>query len=316
MKTNLHTQEDIVAHYHKIIAQAQSELNRVKQRIATISTLRILLFLTGAAGVYHGGTSQWQLSLGIAMGCLVPFLLLMRYHNRLFARKAFLEKLVEINRQEIEAQELRFDSLPDGEEFVDPAHLYSYDLDIFGPRSLFQYLNRTCTPTGKRQLAAWLNAHLTDKEQIEQRQEAVRELAPALTYRQHFRVWGLLHKGAATDVEELRSWGAAPSYFRSRRWMRRLPLAVGATNGLCLLAVWAGLMSASVWGAIWMLFVTVAFVFTQRITKIQAFYGKKLQILATYNILLRLSEEQQWQAPYSAGSRSASPGRGNGPRMR
>ena len=40
-----------------------------------------------------------------------------------------------------------------------------------------------------------MNMHLKSKAEIEKRQEAVRELAPELEMRQHFRVLGLLHKG-------------------------------------------------------------------------------------------------------------------------
>lgn len=39
-----------------------------------------------------------------------------------------------------------------------------------------------------------MNMHLKSKAEIEKRQEAVRELAPELEMRQHFRVLGLLHK--------------------------------------------------------------------------------------------------------------------------
>ena len=52
----------------------------------------------------------------------------------------------------------------------DPAHLYSYDLDVFGPHSLFQYINRTCTQLGKSLVANWLGTHLVNKKEIESRQ--------------------------------------------------------------------------------------------------------------------------------------------------
>ena len=39
-----------------------------------------------------------------------------------------------------------------GKEYIDPGHLYTFDLDIFGEHSLFQYINRTSTPVGKEHL--------------------------------------------------------------------------------------------------------------------------------------------------------------------
>ena len=88
-----------------------------------------------------------------------------------------------------------FSDFDDGKEFVNPSHLYTLDLDVFGEHSLFQYINRTATPIGKLHLANWFNAHLENKEAIEHRQEAIHELSTDLEYRQQIRLLGLLYKG-------------------------------------------------------------------------------------------------------------------------
>lgn len=72
-------------------------------------------------------------------------------------------KRAEVNRQELAALDYDTSCFDAGEEFVDPAHLYAYDLDVFGTHSLFQYVNRTCTEPGKRLLANWLGQHLERK---------------------------------------------------------------------------------------------------------------------------------------------------------
>ena len=81
-----------------------------------------------------------------------------------------------------------FSDFDDGKEFVNPSHLYTLDLDVFGEHSLFQYINRTATPIGKLHLANWFNAHLENKEAIEHRQEAIHELSTDLEYRQQIRL--------------------------------------------------------------------------------------------------------------------------------
>ena len=57
----------------------------------------------------------------------------MKYHNRLFHRKDYLEKKMEINEQELAALDYDTSSFDDGEAYIDPTHLYTYDLDVFGP---------------------------------------------------------------------------------------------------------------------------------------------------------------------------------------
>ena len=137
---------------------------------------------------------------GIAAITFIPFLLLVKLHNRLFRQKDYLEKKIEINRQELQAIAYDTSAFDNGKEFIDPAHLYTYDLDVFGEHSLFQYINRTATQPGKKRLAEWMNTHLKNKAEIEKRQEAVKELAPELEMRQHFRILGLLHKGKTAEL--------------------------------------------------------------------------------------------------------------------
>ena len=48
-----------------------------------------------------------------------------------------------------------FSPFEDGTEFIDLHHEYSYDLDIFGPESLFNRINRTVTLKGKEMLACY-----------------------------------------------------------------------------------------------------------------------------------------------------------------
>ena len=281
--------------YSRIAEEAQQESNKIQQAIYHTGSLRLLLFVTGIAGIIYFREESWTILAGIALVTLLPFILLIKYHNNLFRRKDYQEKRAEVNRQELAALDYDTSCFDAGEEFVDPAHLYAYDLDVFGTHSLFQYVNRTCTEPGKRLLANWLGQHLEKKEDILERQAAVRELAPELQFRQHFRILGMLHKGTAADETELKAWAASPGVFRKNKFLRLLPATVTGINGICLLLMLTGYLPASMWGVIWTLFVTAGFAFTGKITKIQAVYGKKLQILGTYAGLLKLMEAQPMQ---------------------
>ena len=290
------TIEEISATYRSISEKAKQELNKVQQQIYRIGTLRLLLFIAGVAGIIYFWAESWGIIIGIALVTLLPFILLIRYHSHLFKRKEYLEKEIEINEQELAALDYDTSAFDAGEEFIDPAHLYSYDLDVFGPHSLFQYINRTCTQLGKYRLAGWLNKHLEKKEDILKRQEAVRELAPELKFRQHFRILGLLHKGKAADEEELKAWAVSPSVFKTHLLLRILPALVGGINLICILLAIAGILSFGVFGTLWTFFVMASFCFTIRIGKVQAAYSKELQILATYSVLLRHIDEQPMQS--------------------
>lgn len=259
--------EEISAAYRSIAEQAKLELNKVQQQIYRIGTLRLLLFVTGVAGIIYFWSENWAVIGSIAFVTFVPFVLLIKFHNRLFHRKDYLEKKIEVNEQELAALNYDTSAFDDGEEFIDPAHLYTYDLDVFGPHSLFQYINRTCTQLGKGRLAAWLNKHLEAKAEIQKRQEAVQKLAPELKFRQRFRILGLLHKGKTADEAELNAWVKSPSVFRTKKLLRALPPLVVATNVICIGLVIAGLLAAKTYGIIWVCLFIASSSFTGRITK-------------------------------------------------
>lgn len=206
------------------------------------------------------------------------------------------QKKIEINQQELRALQYDFSDFDNGKEYIDPSHLYTFDLDIFGEHSLFQYINRTSTPIGKQRLANWFNAHLEEKEAIEQRQEAIRELSSELEFRQQFRLLGLLYKGKPSDTSAIKEWVNSPSDYRKHAFLRILPTAVGIINLLCIGATILGFLPASISGIVFACFVVFSFIFSKGITKIQATYGEKLQILSTYADQILITEKKRCTA--------------------
>ncbi|HVR20204.1 MAG TPA: MutS family DNA mismatch repair protein, partial [Polyangiaceae bacterium] len=73
----------------------------------------------------------------------------------------------------------------DGQRFQAVEHAYADDLDLFGKSSLYQRLSVAHTRFGEDALAGFLSVP-APLAVIEQRQAAVRALAPALDLRQHF----------------------------------------------------------------------------------------------------------------------------------
>lgn len=101
-----------------------------------------------------------------------------------------------------------------GAEFIDPSHPYSSDLDIFGPRSLFHFVNRTTTRPGRDALAALMKTP-PEGRPIAELQTAVRDLAPRLAYRMRIRAFG--EAAGATDRPALFDGPAAAFPERRRK---------------------------------------------------------------------------------------------------
>ncbi len=84
--------------YRQRIAQAEKELRQIKNSILRISGLRVLLFMAGVIGIISFYRSGAAVLCGIVVVTFVPFLGLVKYHNRLFLRKDWLETGIRVSR--------------------------------------------------------------------------------------------------------------------------------------------------------------------------------------------------------------------------
>ncbi|MCB0374001.1 MAG: DNA mismatch repair protein MutS, partial [Muricauda sp.] len=156
-----------------------------KKRLGLLASMRLLVFLVLVTAVYLLWGSAWlwgMVPFGIAL-----FLWLVTRYTNLKSEKGYLERLIKINETELSVLDRKFHHLPDGKEFLKQDHPYAQDLDLFGRGSFYQYLNRTALDQGSGVLSELL---LDDgPKSIQQKQEAIKELAKLPEWRQRF--WAL-----------------------------------------------------------------------------------------------------------------------------
>lgn len=282
-------------HYTERLSLTEGQLQQVKKQIFRISMLRLALFIAGIAGVYFFFN---QTTLLIVCICLTffPLFILVKIHNRLFIRKEWLETQARIIQEELQALSGDYSSFEDGKEYTNPEHPYSFDLDIFGRRSLFQSINRTCTFFGKVRLAEWLQNHLHEKTSIEKRQEMVREISEHTLFREQFRVAGLVHHGQSSDAEKIQAWSQSPAQYLHAGWVKTFIWGVPVINSLLLITSLAGWISFSWLGLSFGIFLVLSFGIIKRATYIQETYGKQLKSLNGYARLIALAKAEDWKS--------------------
>lgn len=282
-------------HYTERLSLTKGQLQQVKKQIFRISMLRLTLFIAGVAGIYFFFS---QTPLLIVCICLtfLPFFILVKVHNRLFIRKEWLETQARIIQEELQALSGNYSSFEDGKEYVNPEHPYSFDLDIFGRRSLFQSINRTCTFFGKVRLAEWLQNHLHEKASIEKRQEMVREISEHTLFREQFRVAGLVHHSQSSDAEKIQAWSQSPAQYLHAGWVKAFIWGVPVINSLLLITSLAGWTSFSWLGLSFGIFLVLSFGIIKRATYIQETYGKQLKSLNGYARLIALAKAENWKS--------------------
>ncbi len=161
--------------YKKRINDLQQELKKLQQRKSGFGWMRF----GSIAAIIIAFYILW--SLGVWYVIIVSISLLVVFIRLLFAdlkNKAAIEHtthLININNDELNFLEGNYHVFPEGNEYIPADHLYANDLDIFGANSIFQYINRTTSEMGSRQLADYLKTP-AGTAIILQRQNALKDL--------------------------------------------------------------------------------------------------------------------------------------------
>jgi len=189
--------------------------------IDTISNLRLLVFIAGIVlAVIFFAFKYYIIMAAIVIAFLVSFAYLMIYHDKLFRARHYSSILVKINEDSLKRLNGEWESFSDnGTDFLDRNHRYSFDLDIFGDRSLFQWINVAKTYMGRKALSELLLGRGKNPKEIKKRQEAVKELAAKLAWRQRLLAEGMLISDNAKDPQKLILWAKEQHEFYKRPWL-------------------------------------------------------------------------------------------------
>ncbi len=282
--------------YNNNLSDTKQSLNKVNKTILYISIIRILLFVGCISTVIALWSHSIQTIITGACCTLVPFLIMIKVHSRFFIRRQWLEVKADILNKELKGLNNDYSEFDEGKEFADTEHLYSFDLDIFGRKSLFQAINRTCTHIGKTTLAEWMKKHLRKKEDIEERQDCVKDLSERNDFRLNFAITGLINRSENNDDSDIRKWAETESSLTKSTWAKALIWLVPSINIILLVCGLADIISMSWFGLAFSFFVILSFSVIKRATALQEEYGKKLKTLSTYARLITLAQNEEWNA--------------------
>jgi hypothetical protein len=185
------------------------------QRHRTIANLRLLVFVIAAIlawlAWWRGAISPLWLALPAAL-----FVCLVVLHERVLRARRACERAATHYQKALSRLDGQWAGQGEtGERFLDHAHPYAEDLDLFGQGSLFELLCTARTRRGEEILAEWLLAP-ADPTVLRARHEALAELGPMLDLREDLAVLGEDVR-SGVHPEALAAWGEAPPLLESRR---------------------------------------------------------------------------------------------------
>ncbi|MCI9272498.1 MAG: mannonate oxidoreductase [Clostridiales bacterium] len=177
--------------------------NQINSRI---SMFRLIAFLLFGLALIWGIADQFVWAYVISGLFLAAFVTLVIIHPHTLKKQEYFACRQHIIQKYARRIETRYDKFEeDGERYRTDSHPQSKDLDLFGKRSLYQYLCCAYTRMGRDRLAKWLTEPTADREEILSRQQAVKELAEDMEFGFRLQTLGRLFeaKGYEDQQEEL-----------------------------------------------------------------------------------------------------------------
>jgi ABC-type multidrug transport system fused ATPase/permease subunit len=290
----MRSREDIYQHRIARYKKFHQKIQKVFDRISYIRGVAAVLAITAfVIGVYVEPQSVYY---GLALVSLAVFMVGITIHKRLSGRIRQINSLLAINQEGLlRMRDQWADFRITGEEFLDDSMPHLTDLNILGKNSLFQMIQMCSTLRGARTLADWLSS-CDDFKVIAQRQEAVKEISPRRSMRQHLLMEGRL-LGRPLDPNRFLEWIKTPSLLSPRPWLVVLQRAlVSTTLVLMLLDVFIEIRPYWILGLL-----IQAVVFAMTAGRCRHHYAPALSrdsLFLAYGNMFHLLESRQFQSGY------------------
>lgn len=188
---------------------------------STIGYLRLLTFIIGlGVTLYTFSIKSYLICAGVFIVSFAIFVYLISLYETETKKREYSIALKEINERALKRVNGQWKSFEDdGSEFKDEQHSYSGDLDIFGAKSLFQWINTCKTFMGKQTLKNRLTDPLKTCSDIKMTQQSVNELAMDLEWRQLFEAEGMVISNQCIDPKGLYGWSKDRNEIYEKLWL-------------------------------------------------------------------------------------------------
>ncbi|MDB5209081.1 MAG: hypothetical protein JWR72_4156 [Flavisolibacter sp.] len=182
------------------------------------------------------------------------------------AKISNVKTLIKINEEELQALDHQYTHREDGGHFMPAEHAYANDLDIFGKASIYQWLSRCYTEQGRQRLAENL-LHPSATELILLRQEAVKELAPEIAWRQQWQAFSMQTTITANTERRIQTWAEEEEkHFINPAWKTVVIIYSIVTLGTAIAAI-AGYIPGAIFSALFLLYLIISTVLSRNTSR-------------------------------------------------
>jgi hypothetical protein len=203
--------------YQQNVKKYSELLLKHKKTRSNLGWLRLLSVVVMGIAAYYGFVNSVLAGWIIVIAGITLFLFLVSLDLKNDEKIYYYEKLLLINNEELGILAGQYNHREDGHAFLPHEHAYAADIDLFGPSSIYQYINRCTAEQAKALLAASL-LNPSTIEVIVQRQQAANELKQQLHWRQQLQFTGMANPVTFATEEKIISWLNAATPYTQNIW--------------------------------------------------------------------------------------------------
>ncbi|TVQ07516.1 MAG: hypothetical protein EA361_18155 [Bacteroidetes bacterium] len=284
----------MINYYHQRIEETEKNIEYLQRRDNYLSMGRLLGFVLLVISLIIS-ISTLKLIPGavtvlLAIGFVQVVLIHLKNHANLTrenTRKGLLTN-------EIRGINLEGNNYYSGAAFRDPNHDYTLDMDIFGEKGLFHYINRCATGVGNKALAGWLSDEPT-LNTILVRQQAVKELAKKKSWCENLRVELYERRIKDFDAEHL------PEIKKTLPPPHNIKIWITASFSILAITL-SAIIFAGINASLLLLPVFFNYFFNARMNRFTSTIKIQLEgrekTLIDYHYMLTTLEAEEFSAPY------------------
>ena len=286
-------------YYEENINESNKELEGLRGITSILSVIRLVIVILVIGTTYFLYKNKMVEYISIELAIYIGLFIAVAYfHNKKLAEKIKHQIIVDINKKGIKRMDGTWREFIDkGEEFLEDNHGFSSDLDVFGGSSIFQWINSTNTKFGRTSLANILKLNkLPKKQEIIERQNAIKELSSKVEWRQRLIIESTFKKVGKDGVEELITWA---------KDKKKVGYAIKIIPYLCIALTMAAILMVII-KIIPFTYLLLVFMFNYLVVKmltkdlgetVNLFHKHKNDIEA-YSNLLALIEDEEFSSEY------------------
>ncbi len=246
-----------------------------------LSVSRLISFIGGLLLTWFGFTLNITVGLFSVLAFALIFLYLLKLYSIHSEKKEFLSNLFLINQNEGKALSGDLSEFETGNSYTDSDHAFSNDVDLFGPSSLFQYLNRSITSYGRDILANWISDPFPLASNLILRQDAINELGKKEKWRHEFMASGMNKSLEKNHISGLLEWMEEDTLVQSSSINKYLIYLLPAAAIISLLLVVTGILHYAVFTFIFLINLFYVAAGLKKINKIHNALSRKYNYLSS-----------------------------------